>query len=138
MAKKTESIWQQQTLTGKRSMDWMKSGSTVEVSQIELGRVTDFDEEYQLPEWTVGSGKDIMVIHDLNGNKSPLLVSSAPVIRWVVAFIIEAESKGAKSTVKNGRAIVNFGEKDAPKWKFYKDEKAGQFAPYSVEQWEVV
>jgi len=138
MAKKTESIWQQQTLTGKRSMDWMKNGSTVEVSMIEFGRVIDFDDEYQLPEWTVGSGKDIMVIHDLNGNKSPLLVSSAPVIRWVVSFIIDAEKKGAKSTTNGGRAVINFGEKDAPKWKFVKDEAAGKFAPYMVEQWEVV
>ncbi len=138
MAKKTESIWQQQTLSGKRQMDWLKNGSTVECSQIELGRVLDFEDEFELPEWLQNTSKDVMVIYDVNGNKSPLLVTSQPVIRWVVDFIIEAEKKGAKSTVKNGRAVVQFGDDSVPKWKFVRDEKAGQFAPYTVEIWEVV
>lgn len=138
MGKKKESIWQQTSLTGRRSMDWLKNGSTVEVSAIELGLEADFSEEFELPEWLQNSGKDVMVIYDINGNKSPLLVTSQPIIRWVVDFIIEAEKKGAKSTVKNGRAIVNFGEKEIPKWKFVRDEKAGKFAPYQVEIWEVV
>ena len=137
MAKKQASIWQQQSLSGRRSMDWLKNGSTVEVSAIELGREADFSEEFELPEWLENTGKDVMVIYDINGNKSPLLITSQPVIRWVVDFIIEAEKKGAKSTVKGGRCIVNFGAKDVPKWKFVRDEKAGKFAPYQVEIWEV-
>ena len=138
MAKRKESVWQQLSLAGKRSMDWLTNGSTTACSQIELGRVVDFEDEFELPEWLLGTSKDVMVIYDVNGNKSPLLVTSQPAIRWVVDFIIEAEKEGAKSTVKNGRAVVQFGDDAVPKWKFRRDEKAGQFAPYTVEIWEDV
>ena len=138
MAKKKESIWAQTTLSGKRSMDWMKNGSTVEALQIELGREENFSDEYEMPEWLVASGKDVMIIYDVNGNKSPLLVTSQPVIRHIVDFIIEAEKNGAKSTIQNNRLTVKLSEKNAPRWKFTRDEKAGKYAPYTVENWEVV
>ena len=138
MGKKKESIWAQTTLSGKRSMDWMKNGTTVEVLKIELGREENFTEEFEMPEWLVASGKDVMIMYDVNSNKSPLLVTSQPVIRFVVDFIIEAEKNGAKSTITNNRMTVMLSEKNAPRWKFTRDEAAGKYAPYTVENWEVV
>lgn len=133
MPRKKEAIWKQVSLNSKAAVDWCRNGSEIRASKIEFGRAKDFGDRFELPEWAVEANKDTMILHDVNRMKWPLMVTSQPVIRFIVDAIVRAEEEGAKAEQKNGVLSIEFEDENAPHWKFTRDEKAGRFAPYQVE-----
>jgi len=133
MPRKKEGIWKQVSLNSKAAVDWCRNGTVVQASKIEFGRAKDFGDRYELPEWAVDANKDTMIIHDVNRMKWPVMVTSQPVIRFIIDAIVKAEEEGAKAEEKDGCLAIEFEDDTAPHWKFVRDEKAGKFAPYQVE-----
>jgi hypothetical protein len=138
MPRKKEGIWKQVSLNSKAAVDWCRNGSEVRASKIEFGRAKDFGDKFELPEWAVEANKDTMIIHDVNRMKWPLMVTSQPVIRFIVDVIVKAEENGARAKQDGGIMSIEFEDEVAPAWKFVRDEKAGRFAPYQVVELEEV
>lgn len=101
-------------------------------TRIEFGRALDYEGKYEMPEFATKSNQDCMILHDVNRGKMPLLVTSAPAMRFIIDFIVQAEEEGAKA-YQDGKIMVLDLEQDvAPQWKFVKDESIGKWAPYQV------
>ena len=132
MPSKKKAIWKQVTLNRKLALEYCRSGSRVKATRIEFGRALDFEEKYEMPEWSIQGNKDCMILHDVNRGKMPLLVTSAPAQRFIIDFIVEAEENGAITEQKKNIMSIDLEEDVAPAWKFVKDETAGKWAPYQV------
>ena len=132
MPRKTEGVWKQISLNSKAAVDWCRNGTVVQASKIEFGRAKDFGDRYELPDWAVEANKDTMILHDINRMKWPLMVTSQPVIRFIIEVIVVAEENGARAENDGKIMSIEFEDEVAPAWKFVRDEKAGRFAPYQV------
>jgi len=132
MAKKKESLWVQMTLSEKTAMAWLKPDTTMTVSRMEIGLIHKFESRFELPEWAAGSAKSVMVLTDKNPAKWPLFITSQPVIRALSYFAAAALKNGAIEGSKNGVIFVEFGDDNAPTFKFTKGSE--KFAPYQVDE----
>lgn len=133
---KKKPVFGQLTLTGELALDWMKNGTETEIWKVQIGPIGAF-KEYNVPDWASEKTGDIALLHHPNTFANPILVTQRSILRQLEIWCVEKEQEGAKTSVESKHG-VKFGQLILPegdcKLRFFRDEKAGQFTPYQMEE----
>ena len=134
MAAKKKPVFGQLTLSGEMALDWLKPGSKIIAGKIMFGNIGSFL-EYNVPEWAQERASEIVIIVHANEHLNPLLVTQKSVMRALERMCVTWEEQGATCYVEksgsSNRSVLEFQE-DQIELEFLRDEKAGKFAPYTV------
>ena len=131
MARKTPSkpVFGQLTLTGELALDWLKTGTEIQVRKLWMGGI-NIASEYNLPDWAKDKGV-IAMLFPMDEWSNPVLVTQKSVLRVLEAQCAEWEAKGAKCTMTRGKAEILF-EENQPRMEFVRPEDGPTYAPYKV------
>ena len=128
LAAKKKPVFGQMTLPGELALDWMKPGTEITATKIQMGHPTQFQETWNVPEWAKEKAV-VALLFPEDIFRNPIFVSQASICKWIEAKCAEWEAAGANCSVKKQVATIEFDE-NFPVMVFNRDEKAGKFAPY--------
>ena len=133
LAKKTEPVFGQMTLTGSMALDWLKDGLKTEISRVEMGNVEAFTKDFNIPDWASGW---CAIIFPTAEWQNPILVTQMSVLRWLENKCLEwedAKEALAEGTTRNKKAVASLTFDGGNPTVTFTREGKSKFAPYRPE-----
>ena len=150
MAKKSTNKWRQMSLShvSKKAVNLQRSGDMIRPAIIHMGKAICLNEWFDISRLIVGPDtngfipgtQDVLIVEDDNPDKTAIMMTSRPLIRYFTELAADAEDQGANTvdkTLKGSgfQGVVYTIEMETEK--FYKLKKGdGKFSPYTASEWD--